>query len=932
MALQVDNPIWLLGLIPMIAVLYLYGRSNALLSGGRKIVLLVLRTLVFTLIILALAGMQILSPIQQIATVFVVDSSHSMVEKEETVLDQVNVAIQAKAPEDQTGIVSTGREAVVETPLSSQVNRIESFQTAVNRSYTNLASGLQLAGSLFSQDVRGRVVLLTDGNENINDAIRQASYLHRQDYIVDVLPFSPAYKEDVAISSFDVPENIYLGEQATLSMKIDSNINTTTQVRIMMDGQTIIDQNVDLNEGSNQLSFNHLISTDGFHTFRAEIVSEEDQVIENNQLSAFAETKGVPNVLIVEGNSGAAANMENALDASAIQVEIISPELLPGQLSNYLKYDSIIFSNVSAHTITGQQMELIERAVKDFGVGFVMTGGDQSFGVGGYFKTPIEQILPVDMELKGEKELPSLGLSIVLDKSGSMSGNKMALAREAAARSVELLREEDTLGVTAFDGAPWEVVELGPINDKEEVLNEIRSITASGGTDIFTPLSQSYDQMKPLDVKRKHVILLTDGQSATTINYQKMIEEAFGSGITLSTVAIGTEADGPLLQEMAELGGGRFYEVQNNSSIPTILSRETSLVTQTYIEDDPFYPSLVNGYEWGAHFEEAVPQMNAYIATTPKSRAQQVLASEKNDPVLARWQYGLGKTIAWTSDLSGEWAGSWPNWENWSALWNDMVTWTFPQYQKESYQVSKEIEGNQVTLNVTAAANDAANLNANLVSETGEEVEFNLLPKAPGEYQGSFEANESGVYFLQITEQENGEIVSSFKTGVVVPYSEEYTFTPTNEHVIEEIASAGGGKVVEDLDNVFSSEGLPPRYDERDLFYYLLAMALLLFMLDVAVRRFRFNFAFVTKISSRFQDGRNKVNEVTQKRSRQLSQLKQASSKKTTSPTKQVRPKRNEVPLVKTKQTRSSDTSNKESESREEKMARLLNAKKQKSK
>nr|WP_255639780.1 VWA domain-containing protein [Aquibacillus saliphilus] len=869
------------------------------------------------------------------ATTFVVDRSHSMVEHEQTALEQINVAINDKGPKDQAGVVSTGQEAVVESPLSDQNDGIQSFQTEVNHSYTNLASGLQLAGGLFSADDKGRVVLMTDGNENIGDAIRQASYLKRQGYLVDVAPFSPVYKDDVALSTFDVPETIYLGEQANLSMTVDSSIDTTSQVRIMQDGETIIDQTIAINKGSNLFAFNHLVSTDGFHTFKAEIVSEQDQVIENNQLSAFAETKGLPHVLIVEGENGEAANLEESLNASLVQINTIAPQLLPGQLSSYLKYDSIVFSNVSAHMLTGQQMELIEKAVKDFGVGFIMTGGDQSFGVGGYFKTPIEQLLPVDMDIKGKKELPSLGLSIVLDKSGSMMGSKIELAREAAARSIELLREKDNLGVIAFDSTPWQVVELGPINDKEAVLSKIRSITASGGTDIFTPTRNAYAQMEPLELKRKHIILLTDGQSATTINYRQMIEEARENGITLSTVAIGIESDGPLLEEMAELGGGRFYQVQNDSTIPTILSRETALITRTYIEDDSFFPNIVSD-QWGSHFDSGVPEMNAYIATNPKGRAQQVLTSEKDDPVLARWQYGLGKTVAWTSDLSGEWSGNFPKWTNWSPLWNDIVTWTFPQYQKKTYEIAKQIEGNNVTLDVTAADYQSSSLNASLVSEKGEEVNLHLQPKAPGEYQGSFEANEPGVYFLQITEQQNEEVISSFKTGIVVPYSQEFAFVPANHQLIEEIATAGGGEVIDNLDEVFNTEAMPPRYDIKDLFYLLLSLALLLFLIDVAVRRFRISFAFVNKVSSSFKSSQAKVSEATEKRSRQIKQLKQTATKKPSVQTKETKPaikkqpNKEETPLLQKNKTVRSDrpSQTNRTETREERIARLLNAKK----
>ncbi|RYG72423.1 VWA domain-containing protein [Lentibacillus lipolyticus] len=935
-ALQVEQPLWLVGFVPVALVLYLYWRSNTRLTGGRKIVLTVLRALIFTLVILALAGVQMRWSVEQVNSAFVVDRSYSMMEKEQTVLSQINDAMEDKAPEDKAGIVSTGGEAVVEKPLSDHVRGIQSFETETNRSYTNLASGLQLGGSMFSANDTGRVVLMTDGNENIGDAVRQATYLHKRGYVVDVVPFSSEYKDDVAVTSFDVPETIYLGEKASLSMTIDSSMDTSGQVRIKQDGQTIIDQTVSLNKGTNQLAFQQLVSTDGFHTFRAEVISEHDQVVENNQLAAFAETKGLPSVLIVEGKSGAAANLEKALDASAVQTETISPDLLPRQLSSYLTYDTIVFGNVSAHMITGKQMTFMERAVKDFGVGFIMTGGDQAFGVGGYFKTPIEKLLPVDMEVKGEKELPSLGLSIVLDKSGSMSGNKIALAREAAARSVELLRVKDALGVIAFDGTPWQIVEPGPLENKDEVLKQIRSITASGGTDIFTPLTQAYDQMEPMELKRKHIILLTDGRSATSTNYRQMIKDAREKGITLSTVAIGMQADGPLLEEMAQLGGGRFYQVHDNSSIPTILSRETSLITRTYIEDAPFYPKITAGAGgWGSHFEKGIPQMNAYIATTPKGRAQQLLTSEKDDPILARWQYGLGKTVAWTSDLSGEWAGDWPRWESWPPLWNDIVTWTFPQYQKKSYQVSKQIEGNQVTLNVTAADTETSTLNATLVRETGEEVPFNLQPKAPGTYQGSFEANNQGVYFLQITEKQDNQVVGSFKTGIVVPYSQEYTFTPTNDHLMEEIASAGGGKVVDNLDSIFSPEGLPPRYDKQDLFYLFLTLALLLFMMDVAVRRFRVNVAFVSKMGDRLKSKREKVHEDTKQRAAQFRQLKKASTKRGDAPSSKAKPTVKKQPQEKGTKTAEQvkakgRTGHNENESKEDRLQRLLKAKNKK--
>ncbi|WP_186580617.1 VWA domain-containing protein [Aquibacillus kalidii] len=946
MAFQVDNPLWLLAFIPMVYVLFLFSRKNMNLFGSRKVILLILRSIIFSFVILALAGVQILIPIQHMTTVFVADRSHSMMDHESTIIKSINESVKQKQLDDKVGVISIGSHATVDSPLTERMSGISEFQTDINKSFTNIGAGLQLASSLFSGNSKGRIVLLSDGNENIGDAVNQATYLKKRGYTVDVLPYDTVYQADVAIDSFEVPETIYLGEQAKLSMTINSNIESTSQIRIKEDGKLIVDQAIEIKEGTNQLSFQQLVVEDGFHTYTAEIIANGDEVVENNQLSAFAETRGLPHVLIVEGKKGAANNLQQSLQSSALNVKTIEPALLPGQLSNYLKYDTIIFSDVSATSVSGEQMDMIQTAVRDFGLGFIMTGGDQSFGVGGYYKTPIEKLLPVDTDIKGKKELPSLGLVIVMDKSGSMMGNKIALAREAAARSIDLLREKDTLGVIAFDSVPWQVVETGPITDKEAVMDKVRSITASGGTDIFTPTGQAYDQLEQLELKRKHIILLTDGQSGTTLDYQEMIKHGKEEGITLSTVAIGIEADGVLLEEMATLGDGRFYLVQNDSSIPTILSRETALITRTYIEDNPFFPKLVNGYEWTDYFSEGVPEMNAYIATTPKKRAQVMLVSEKDDPVLARWQYGLGKTVAWTSDLSGKWAGTWPTWESWSPLWNDVVTWTFPQYESEPYQLNQTLEGNQVKLNVTSPDQGLSKLNASLVNEKGSTVDLQLQQKAPGEFEGVFTSEEPGVYFLQLTETEQDKVVGSFKTGLVVPYSQEYTFQPTNKELLRQIAEAGGGTVLSDLDHAFSERGIEPHYEKQDVFFWLLVASLLLFLLDVAVRRFRIDFSFIRhrgnsrKAKTEMKKGKEK------ERSSQLSQLKQATKKgsyrKVESRTSNQEQRRTVEPVIvkkqydrlkveqKDKPKLENDTKGHKSESKEDRFARLLDAKKRK--
>lgn len=927
------NPWWLVALIPAAAAIIFYAREKTALTGTRKTIWLTIRSLVFLFVILALAGFQWLWPIERISTVFVADRSHSMVPQEDAEKAAINDALAKKSADDEAAVVTVGAQAKVERPLTNKKRDVSDFQSPVNPDYTNLAGGLELAGSLLGDHARGRIVLMTDGNENIGDVKQAARYLHEEGYVVDVMPFEVKHGKDVAVTGLDVPQTVYTGEKVPLTVTVKSTEETDSHLHIYEDRHMILNQNVHLKAGTNQFSFRHLGKKAGFNTYRAELLTNGDKVVENNNLSAFSEAKGLPRVLIVEGKKGAARNLTDALKSSAVRVNVTQPERLPTQLGGYLNYDSIVFANVSAPDVSGGQMQLIEHAVKDFGVGFIMTGGNHSFGLGGYFKTPIEKVLPVHMDVKGKKKLPSLGLVIVLDKSGSMSGDKIELAREAAARSVSLLRPNDTLGVIAFDEKPWQVVKTGPIKDRKKVANQIRSITADGGTEIFTSLQMAYEELKPLDLQRKHIILLTDGQSETSINWQQMIKNGKNDKITLSTVAVGSDADVGLLQEMAKDGGGRFYNVQDVSSIPTIFSRETSLVTRTYIVDDPFDPKLVNGYNWQKNFAGGAPKINAYIATSAKGRAQQILVSEKNDPVLTRWQYGLGKTVAWTPDLTGRWSGGWPAWENWAPLWNDIVTWTFPQYDQAVYDVTKTVAGDRVKLKIASAANVSALLHGRVVNEKGKPIDFSLRTRAPGTYEGAFQGKQSGIYYLQLSGRN-----SRFQTGIVVPYSREYALQSENKNLLKQVAKIGGGKVLKDPKDAFA-DNLPGASKPQDLFYSLLVVALILFLLDVAVRRFQLSFAFIGRVLTVREKKRETETAKIDKQSSRMEQLKRAGSKRTKPLQPIQKPAANQSrrpdpptpKTVKPQETKASERKQHKSQpsTRQERMARLLDAKNQ---
>ncbi|MGD6801836.1 vWA domain-containing protein [Rossellomorea aquimaris] len=887
MELQLDQPLWLL-LLPAAAVgLFLFWKSRTGIPLLEKRLILTIRSLIVLLVVLALAGLQVLIPVSGISTVFVADQSDSLKNQEEAIRSAIDEAAKEIKADDKYGVISTGTTSVVERPLKEKTDAGIQFRSELDTFSTDLSSGLRLGGNLIPSYTSGRVVLLSDGNENGGDAAEQAAYLKQQGLTVDVFPVEPVFGEDTAISSLELPDTQFLGETAKIEIELESNIASESRIRIFENDKPVIDSGVSIQPGKNHFAFQHKASEEGFRQYRAEVITGGDTISENNEAFAFTTVAGEPKVLVVENTAGEGSNLTESLLASGLRVDVISPEMLPTVLSGYVQYQSIAFVNVPATKVTGQQMELIHSAVKDFGTGFVMAGGEDSFGLGGYFKTPIEKLLPVNMELKGKKELPSLGMVIVLDRSGSMAGYKLQLAKEAATRSAELLREKDTLGFIAFDDRPWQIIETKPIGDKDKAVEQINGLTAGGGTNIFPSLELAYEQLTPLELQRKHIILLTDGQSATSPDYLTTIGEGKSNNITLSTVAIGDGSDRVLLEELAEEGGGRFYDAVDSSTIPSILSRETVLTTRTYIEDDPFYPIPVGGSGLDDLFNAGIPQMNTYVATTLKGRADSVLLSEKDDPVLARWQYGIGRTASWTSDIPGEWSGDWPIWERWPDLWNQLVTWTLPNYQNTAFEVSQTLNGNGMNVSISQPDFQAVPMDAVLVNNKGEETASSFRTTGPGEYEMTFAA-QPGTYILQLIEENGEEGNGVFRTGISVPYSSEYRLMEANLANLERIAEAGGGEVLSSSESLFK-DNLPKSFTKSSIHQWLVLTAFFLLFLEIALRRF--GLAGPAAAFAKKKEKRQEEKQQNQKVKMEHFKKLQTSASKKKEPPKRVEPK-----------------------------------------
>ncbi|WP_338556739.1 VWA domain-containing protein [Paenibacillus sp. KS-LC4] len=889
--MQANSPWALLLLLPWAVAVWWMIQGTLRLQGNRKKIAITLRAFILLLIIAIAAGVQPYLRIEQRNVIFVADRSAS-VNADAALGEWIAKASAAKDEADQSGIVSIGLDAAVDKVLSpDQLPSAQryTFRSGVNEKFTDLSQALRLASGMLHEAGGGKIVLLSDGAENAGSMLRQAELLRHAGIEVDVVPVAAPQRVDASLEAMDVPQTLRQGEKFTFEFTINSTASGTAKLRLYEDNRELSTSDIVLEPGENRFALQSAALEPGFHRFRAELYAEGDEQGQNNTAYAFSRVSGPPAVLIVEGVPGSSGNVEAALKASLIRYETIPPERLSVQLASYAAYDSIILNNVSATRIAAKPMEWLGKAVSDYGIGLVMLGGDNSFGLGGYFQTPIEKALPVYMDLKGKRQLPSLGLILVIDRSGSMVGGKLELAKEAAMRTIELMRPEDSVGVVAFDSTPWWIVEPTKLTDREAVLDKIQGIQADGGTEIFPALDTAYNKLLEMDAQRKHIILLTDGQSASNPGYAALTKGMVDHKMTMSTVAVGDGADQAMLEQLAKQAKGRFYFTNDESTLPAIFSRETVLMSRTYIVEQNAPPLIGQAGSWSSMWQNGVPNLQAYIATTAKETAEVALLSPQGDPILARWAYGSGRTVAWTSDLTGKWSRDWVQWAALPNVLAEWIKWTFPQFESTPYSATAELDGREAMLRLRTEGNDtAAKLSAVVTDETGKSTTLSPLPAAPGEYAASLPISEPGVYLMQVNEQSGGadepKTGGGTTTGFVIPYSPEYRLTGENgTEALQQLAAATGGRLLS-LEAPGEAYRFNPVVSRQpyDWTRELIILILALWLVDILLRRLslpwqRIGRMLLTRL--RLVGGRLQRNEPAAAPSGAMSRLQQRKSR-----------------------------------------------------
>jgi len=800
----------------------------------------VFRFITMALIILSLCGMHFVKDAQETTTIFLADISNSTLDKKAEVTSFIRDAMNSKGSDDLVGVVGFGTGSNIES-APSLTSIFTEFQSSIDGEFTNIQSGLISANAVIPSDTKRRIVLMTDGYENIGDARKQLGALKDSSTAIDIVDLSDHEFSEVQFEEIIIPNKVEKNQMIDIKAKIFSNVKTIGTLYIYSNNQVKYETDITIDHGENLFVFTDEITEGGLVTYSAQIIVDNDTYTENNYVSTYTFVNDLPKILVVQGADEQALNLIGMLENSA-DMDIRRPEEVPSTLEEIIKYDGFILANISIEELNQEFLSSMEEAIRLQGKGLLVTGGETSYGPGGYYKTLLEDILPVNMDAKPKEEKPNLALMLIIDKSGSMSGGEygitqMELAKEASIRSIEILEAKDFIGVIGFDSEPKWVVDTVNVVDKDKIIEQIASLQPGGGTSIQPSLREGIEALGKIDAGLKHIILLTDGQAEST-GYLPLLETMKEEGMTLSTVAVGSGADKSLLKLLADYGDGRYYSTDVFSDIPSIFTKEAFMAGKKYLNNVTFYPK-VTGDSPIISGLSALPELDGYVATSPKEQGKIILSGPDDDPILASWQYGLGRTIAFTSDMKGIWSENWLIWDANQNFWINTVSWLVQQDLNTDYAVNGRYESGKGIIDVKSLVKgeDYASIEGLLSSPEGETKGISLEAIAPGKYQGEFEPEGKGVYLVSLNLGE-GEGSEQIITAVNIGYSKEFDFFGSSNITMDELVKLSGGRLLTKGSEVFKGK-VPDVSGSRDLSNLLLILAFLSFILEITLRKFK---------------------------------------------------------------------------------------------
>ena len=841
--LSLTQPLWLwiLASLPLLMLVQRFSLVD--LSRVQQFFSFLIRGLIIACLALAMSGLSSRSYSQRMGVVVAVDVSPSVpdasLKRSQEYIDKLWKSRKGK---DELRVISFASSSRL---LKTKEGKPPVLKRHPKEQASNLQGAIRHAYGLFSSGVLKRMVVVSDGRETKGSVLEEASRAKSRGVRVYSRAIKGPYPAEVLIQNLILPETIRLRAPFMMVVEVFSTYAAKKiPLTVYKDGFVFAFKRVDLKKGLQKFRFRVQIDEAGLTTFQVYIKPKKDRFKGNNVYIKAIPILGEPRILYLEGNPSQSHYLTRALQKQKFRVDVRSSYGIPTSIRDLERYDMVVISDVPAYRMSRSQMRLFETYVRDLGGGLIMVGGENSFGPGGYFQTRMEKILPVRFETEKKKETPSLALVMIIDKSGSMSGNRISLAREAAKVTVRMLGANDKVGVVAFDSRPRKVVPLQSSSNKSQIISDVSRIPASGGTSIAPALEMAYRMLSGARAKIKHVILLSDGQDSRRGIYE-IVQAMNGEGITVSSIAVGSGSDRSLLKSIAEMGGGRSYYTEDPYNIPKIFTKETSKVSRSSFVEEPFRPRVSRYTQAikGINFSSA-PYLLGYVSTKAKPRSQVVLSTEYGEPLLVSWRYGLGKVTAFTSDVKNRWSVQWLSWSGFGQFWSQVMRDAMRQGPSRLFRVKAKIVEGQGKIVVDAVGPTGQFMNymdgkATILDPRLKRIKTTLRQTGPGFYEGTFPAVRHGSYLVKASFSRSGKPVGIGQASASYAYPAEWLSASPNLERLRSIAEAGGGKLDPSMKLLWHRTPKERLLTHQPLWPYLVLLALILFVFDLFLRRVR---------------------------------------------------------------------------------------------
>lgn len=844
---MLTEPHWLLLLLPLLWLIFTYRPDS------RKI--LYLRIVLIILLCLALAGPVIKVPGRDGVILVLADKSASMPSNQDKRINETMTLLREKMPENaQLGLVSFSDRAKIElTPSRGDVSGLSTEQGIDS---SNMAEGIDLALSLIPEDSSGRIILVSDGLWNGNSPQSSAMNALKRGIPIDYRYIGQESSNDLAVININVPPVLEPEEAFILRANILSPAEQQAEISLYANNKEIFKTTKTLRSGENEVSFSLKAPSASIVRYSLKVTGEDSEVIpENNRAYAVTMIRGKKPVLVVSAEEKSV--IKSFLDLNRIKSVLVKPNHSDWNIEELMNYSAVVLENVSADALGYNGMHCLEAWVKHLGGGLLITGGHNSYGNGGYYQSPLEEALPVTLEMHGDKRKMSIAIAVVLDRSGSMSAmssgrTKMELADLAAASTLDLLSPIDEYCLFAVDTEPHCIVPLQYVKNKDRYREDILRVRSQGGgIYVYDGIKAAVNMLKTSNAKTRHIILFSDAcDSEKPGEYWDLLDDARKYDMTLSVVGLGKESDvdANILKKIAECGGGRCFFTSMAEELPRLFSQDTFIVAKnTFIKEKTKITSSssLDGFMNKSYGFSS--ELEAYNLLYLKDTASQLITvnNDENTAGLAVWKYGLGKVACFAGVLDGVWGGEFVKSDVAANVLSSVCNWMAFDDRNflEDTVITQKVENGKWTAKI--------NLDPERVRDPFDATpEFQLicsdgvnLPK-----HLTVKANWDSADELSISYDLKGnEVVSALlcldnkKQLRLSPacqiYSPEYKphGDRNGAEELRELCAITGGREIMNLGSVW--ENMPPVMQNKDISDILFSLALVVFLLEIAERR-----------------------------------------------------------------------------------------------